>query len=162
MCEPPVAPLTSATCLTGPVSNEVFEDWVGALPEQVRHLHEYRGVTEVLDCPVRSYAGGPCREKGVWSVRVRRTFVAPMMTMLLISMGSPAVAATPPVGTCPPSFDGPLTFRQIVKKYPPPPELPDPIGALASFDKNGDGSLCVLDIPHEPINVIDNVASVPS
>lgn len=92
----------------------------------------------------------------------RRAFVAPIMTLLLLGMGSHAAGATPPVGTCPPPFDGPLTFEQIVAKYPPPPGFPDPIGALARFDKNGDRSLCVLDLPGDPINVIDNVASVPS
>ena len=78
------------------------------------------------------------------------------------AVGSHAAGATPPVGSCPPAFDGPLTFEQVVAKYPPPPGLPDPIGALARFDKNRDGSVCVLDIPGDPINVVDNIARVPS
>jgi hypothetical protein len=96
-------------------------------------------------------------------MRARRTQLVTVLALAASGAGaSGAAGATPPVGTCPPSFDGPLTFEQVVAKYPPPPGLPDPIGALARFDKNADGSVCVLDIPGDPINVIDNIARVPS
>jgi hypothetical protein len=44
--------------------------------------------------------------------------------------------------------------------FPPPPDFPDPEGALSVFDPNEDGKLCVR--PHPDgvrIIVIDNVAS---
>ena len=71
-------------------------------------------------------------------------------------------SASPPIGTCPPAFRGPLTFAEIIHDFPPPPGFPDPEGALAGYDMNGDGSLCVLPLPGGTnINVIDNVARVP-
>jgi hypothetical protein len=36
--------------------------------------------------------------------------------------------------------------------------IPDVITALARFDRNRDGTVCVLDVPGDPINVIDNAA----
>ena len=46
--------------------------------------------------------------------------------------------------------------------WPPPPGFPDPEGALAGYDMNGDGSLCVRALPGGTnINVIDNSARVP-
>ena len=96
-------------------------------------------------------------------MRTRTTLLVTALTLAASGAGaSGAAEAKPPVGTCPPSFDGPLTFERVVAKYPPPPGVPDPIGALARFDKNGDGSVCVLDIPGDPINVVDNIARVPS
>jgi hypothetical protein len=70
----------------------------------------------------------------------------------------------PPIGGCPPVFQGPLTFEQISDMWPPPPDLPDPEGVLAAFDLNDDRLLCVMESPHGltpvgPINIIDNVAS---
>jgi hypothetical protein len=95
-------------------------------------------------------------------MKVRTTLALVMLTILLLGMGIRAAEAAPPSRSCPPSFDGPLTFEQIIAKYPPPPELEDPIAALARFDTNQDGSLCVLDLPGPPINSIDNVANAPS
>jgi hypothetical protein len=96
-------------------------------------------------------------------MRTRTTLLVTALTLAASGAGaSGAASATPPVGTCARAFDGPLTFEQVVAKYPPPPGIPDPIGALARFDKNGDGSVCVLDIPGDPINVLDNVTRVPS
>ena len=95
-------------------------------------------------------------------MRTRTTLLVTALTLAASGAGASGAGAKPPVGTCPPSFDGPLTFEQVVAKYPPPSGVPDPIGALARFDKNGDGSVCVLDIPGDPINVIDNIARVPS
>jgi hypothetical protein len=93
-------------------------------------------------------------------MKTRRAFAALMMTFLVLGTGVRAAGAKPPIGTCPPSFDGPLTFEQIIAAYPP--GTPDPIAVLAGFDKNGDRSLCVLDVPGDGVNVIDNVVRVPS
>ena len=81
--------------------------------------------------------------------------------LALLSVGtwvSPAGAKTPTRG-CPPAFIGPLTIKEVLKEFPPPPDLPDPEGAIAAFDSNGDGTVCVLPLPNGPINVIDNVSN---
>jgi hypothetical protein len=84
------------------------------------------------------------------------------LIMVVASLGiavGPAGASQPTRG-CPPAFQGPLTFAAIIEAFPPPPDFPDPEGALASFDSNGDGKLCVRGLPPgEDINVIDNVAN---
>jgi len=95
-------------------------------------------------------------------MKSRRTFATLMMTFLVLGMGVHTAGATPPVGTCPSAFGGPLTFEQIIATYPPPPGTPDPIALLARFDLNGDRSLCVLDVPGDAVNVIDNVVRVRS
>jgi len=95
-------------------------------------------------------------------MKIRRAVAALMMTFLVLGTGVRAAVATPPIGTCPSAFDGPLTFEQIIATYPPPPGTPDPIAALAGFDLNGDRSLCVLDVPGDAVNVIDNVVRVRS
>jgi hypothetical protein len=90
-------------------------------------------------------------------------FVIAAAISSVVAASSPAHAAGPVAG-CPPAFEGPLTFAQIIDRWPPPPDFPDPEGALASYDKNGDERLCVMEPPHGPtpagpINVIDNVAA---
>jgi hypothetical protein len=95
-------------------------------------------------------------------MKTRTAFAAPIMTFLVLGTGAHAAGATPPIGNCPSAFDGPHTFEQIIATYPPPPGTPDPIALLGRFDKNGDRSLCVLDVPGDAVNVIDNVARVPS
>ena len=96
-------------------------------------------------------------------MRARTTLLVTVLAFAASGAGAGGAAgATPPVGTCPSAFDGPLTFQQVVATYPPPPGIPDPIGALARWDKNVDGRVCVLDIPGDPINVVDNIARVPS
>ena len=95
-------------------------------------------------------------------MRARTTLLVTALALAASGAGASGAGATPPVGTCPPAFDGPLTFAQVVATYPPPPGFPDPIGALARFDKNADGSVCVLDIPGDPINVVDNIARARS
>jgi hypothetical protein len=95
-------------------------------------------------------------------MKVRTNLALLVLTLLLLSMGIRAAGAVPPTRTCPPSFVGPLTLEQIVAMFPPPPHIEDPIALLARFDKNQDRSLCVLDLPGDPINAIDNVANVPS
>jgi hypothetical protein len=84
-------------------------------------------------------------------------------TMSMLFAAAPAHAAGPQAG-CPPPFQGPLTFEQIIEMWPPPPGFPDPEGALNSYDKNDDDKLCVMEPPQGPtpagpINVIDNVAA---
>jgi hypothetical protein len=71
----------------------------------------------------------------------------------------PAGASQPTRG-CPPAFLGPLTFAEIIDAFPPPPDFPDPEGALASFDSNDDGKLCVRALPPgSDINVVDNISN---
>jgi hypothetical protein len=77
------------------------------------------------------------------------------------SLGSPGGCESTD-RNCPPAFQGPHTFAEVIEMWPPPPGFPDPEGALAGYDKNGDGSLCVLPLPGgTDINVIDNSARVP-
>ena len=109
-----------------------------------------------------SSGGAGWRAEGVRYMKTRRAFASLIMTFLVLGTGVHAAGATPPIGNCPSAFDGPLTFEQIIATYPPPPGTPDPIASLAGFDKNGDRSLCVLDVPGDAVNVIDNVARVPS
>jgi hypothetical protein len=106
-------------------------------------------------------AGGARRVRRMRQMNVRRALTVLVMAFLVLGIAVRAASGSPPTRSCPPSFDGPLTFEQIVAKYPPPPHIPDPISLLAGFDNNGDGSLCVLDLPGDPINTIDNVANVP-
>jgi hypothetical protein len=87
-----------------------------------------------------------------------------VMIMVVASLGiaiGPAGASQPTRG-CPPAFQGPLTFAEIIVAFPPPPGFPDPEGALASLDSNGDGTLCVRGLPGDEINAIDNVANPPA
>jgi hypothetical protein len=88
---------------------------------------------------------------------------AAIASSLIVSLVPVAHAVDPRAG-CPPAFQGPLTFAQIIEMWPPPPGFPDPEGALAAYDMNADGMLCVMESPHGPtpagpINVIDNVAA---
>jgi hypothetical protein len=91
-------------------------------------------------------------------MRVKRASAVATMVLLLSGISLGPADARPPARSCPPPFDGPLTFEQVLVKYPPPPGFPDPISLLARFDRNGDRNVCVLDIPGDPINVVDNVA----
>jgi hypothetical protein len=91
-------------------------------------------------------------------MKVKRASAVATMVLLLFGMSLGPADAGPPTRSCPKPFDGPLTFEQVVAKYPPPPGIPDPIALLARFDRNGDRNVCVLDIPGDPINVIDNIA----
>jgi len=91
-----------------------------------------------------------------------RLLAVVVLVSLPLSLWVLPAAATPPIGNCPPAFHGPHTFAEIIEMWPPPPGFPDPEGALAGYDKNGDGSLCVLPLPGGTnINVIDNSARVP-
>jgi hypothetical protein len=106
---------------------------------------------------------GPPHREGRLDVRARRLFLAGLIACLPIAgVVGPATAATPARG-CPRAFDGPLTFTELIAKYPPPPELPieDVLAALDSLDTNDDDMLCVLGLPGDEINAIDNVANVP-
>jgi hypothetical protein len=95
-------------------------------------------------------------------MNARRLLAVVALTSLPLSLSVLPAAARPPIGNCPPAFQGPHTFAEIIEMWPPPPGFPDPEGALAGFDLNADGSLCVR--PHPggiEINVIDNTARVP-
>ncbi len=91
-----------------------------------------------------------------------RVLAVVALVSLPLSFSVLPAGARPPIGNCPPAFFGPHTFAEIIEMWPPPPGFPDPEGALAGYDKNGDGSLCVRALPNgTDINVIDNSARVP-
>jgi hypothetical protein len=93
-----------------------------------------------------------------------RSLAVVVLVSLPLSLSVLPAGARPPIGNCPPAFQGPLTFQELIERWPPPPDLPDPIGVLNSFDKNDDDMLCVMeavDAAPSPINVIDNSARVP-
>jgi hypothetical protein len=97
------------------------------------------------------------------SMKASRLLLASIIACLLIfGSVSPAAAKQPKRG-CPPPFEGPLTFTELLADFPPPPEIPldDILAALDSFDANDDGLLCVFGLPGDEINAIDNVANVP-
>ena len=95
-------------------------------------------------------------------MKTRRLVLASIIACLPIAAAVTRAGAIPPTRGCPPPFVGPLTFAEIIQMFPPPPDLPDPEGVLASFDLNGDGRLCVQALPPgEDINVIDNIANQP-
>ena len=81
-----------------------------------------------------------------------------MVTLVLVGGLVAPVSAKAPARGCPTAFTGPLTIAQVLVAFPPPMGLPDPEGAIASYDSNGDGTVCVFPLPNGPINVIDNVA----
>ena len=77
----------------------------------------------------------------------------------LVLVAHPA-SASPPTGACPPAFQGPFTFAEIIATWPPGPDVTDPEGILASYDMNADRRLCVR--PAQPqsgvsILVVDNL-----
>lgn len=92
-----------------------------------------------------------------------KSFVVALSVSSILGLWVPTAHAAGPQGGCPPTFQGPLTFAQIIEMWPPPPDFPDPEGALAALDRNGDKALCVMEAvpqnPAGPINVIDNVAA---
>jgi hypothetical protein len=84
-----------------------------------------------------------------------------LVAALPLSLVAVPAGAAPPLGSCPPAFNGPLTFAQVVEMWPPPPGV-DPTAALAFYDKNADGTVCVRPFPDGVrINVIDNAANLP-
>ena len=91
-------------------------------------------------------------------MRTRLLAVAVLAVVSVAIWVAPAGAKTPTRG-CPTSFIGPLTIKEVLKEFPPPPDLQDPESAIAAFDSNGDGTVCVLPLPNGPINVIDNVSN---
>jgi len=96
-------------------------------------------------------------------MKMRRLVLLPILTCLpLVGAIGPAGAA-PPARDCPPPFVGPLEFDEILSEFPPPPGIPieDILATFDFYDKNEDESLCVLDIPGPPINLVDNIAAVP-
>jgi hypothetical protein len=93
-------------------------------------------------------------------MRLKALFIA-VVTASSLLLGTGVADAKKPARGCPPAFFGPVTFAELIERWPPPPELPDPEGVLAGFDNNGDGLLCVMELPDNgsgPINVIDNTA----
>jgi hypothetical protein len=92
----------------------------------------------------------------------RMILVLTMASLPVAAAVSPAGAAQPTRG-CPPAFQGPWTFQQVLDAFPPPPEIPieDILAAFDAYDANDDGHLCVIGLPTGAINVVDNVSNVP-
>jgi hypothetical protein len=73
-----------------------------------------------------------------------------------IGLTGAAASAKPQVGGCGTGFGEPLSIAEIIEAFPPPPDFPDPEGALRAFDVNGDDHLCVKPQPQGRIIVVDN------
>ena len=86
---------------------------------------------------------------------MKRLIVAACAACLSIAFMAGPSSAVQKLG-CAPPFDGPLTIGQVLVKYPPPPQVEDPYGAVASYDKNGDLKVCVLPLPPGSVNIVDN------
>ncbi len=98
-----------------------------------------------------------------WGLSMRVTRVLALTVMVFVPLGLSVgqAGASPPIGVCPPPFQGPLTYQQVINTWPPPPGV-DPIPVLVFYDKNADGKVCVKPLPKDgAINVIDNAARVP-
>ncbi len=94
----------------------------------------------------------------------KRLFLVAAIASSVVVGSVPVAHAAGPSAGCPPAFQGPLTFAEIMDRWPPPPDLPDPEGVLVGFDINDDRMLCVMETPEAgmvpaPINVIDNFAA---
>lgn len=93
----------------------------------------------------------------------RTTARAAALALISVAViGLPANAGSP-VASCPPAFQGPLTFGEILDAYPPSGEY-DPIPILEAYDRNNDNKLCVLELPEAFgfNNLIDNSATLRS
>jgi hypothetical protein len=95
-------------------------------------------------------------------MKTRRLLLVSILACLPLGLVTTPAGAVPPTADCPPAFDGPSSFEQILIDHPPPPDVPleDIIAILDFFDKNGDEMLCVL-VPPPGIVLIDNNASIP-
>jgi len=96
-------------------------------------------------------------------MKIRRLVVASMVASLPIVATVTPAGAIKPARFCPPPFQGPLTFQQVVDEFPPPPELPPDVvqAILDGIDMNHDGMLCAKGLPHAE-DFIDNVANNPN
>jgi hypothetical protein len=91
-------------------------------------------------------------------MKVRALLVGVLVAGGIAAFSAPATAK-PPVGGCGDGFLGPLTFAQIIQQFPPPPDFPDPEGALNAFDANDDDMLCAKGHPDgQRLIVVDNNA----
>jgi hypothetical protein len=83
---------------------------------------------------------------GHWSRRVSGAFAA---ALLAASIGAAPVAATPPDGTCPPSFTS-ATYEEMFETFP---EVPERFGeevmlaVLIGYDNNANGVICWIAHP---------------
>lgn len=96
-------------------------------------------------------------------MKVHRLLLVSILACLPLAGAITPAVAEPPIGDCPPAFEGPTSFEQILIDFPPPPDLPleDVLATLDFFDKNDDRMLCVLDVPAPGINLVDNNATIP-
>ena len=75
-----------------------------------------------------------------------------------IGVTGAGATAKPQVGGCGTGFGEPLSIAEVIEQFPPPPDFPDPEGALRAIDANGDDHLCVKPQPQGRIIVVDNRA----
>jgi hypothetical protein len=101
-------------------------------------------------------------------MKTRRLVMASIVACLPIAVAVTPAGAIPPPGVpparfCPPPYQGPLTFQQVVDAFPPPAELPpEQVQAiLDTIDMNNDGKLCAKALPDSE-NFVDNVANKPN
>ncbi len=102
-------------------------------------------------------------------MRASRPLWASLVTVILsaAALAGPASAGRPIAG-CPPGFiDGAFTLQAALEyKAPLPPEAFEYFsGYFAATDKNGDGLVCMKDLPDTPgippsvTQLMDNVAN---
>jgi hypothetical protein len=96
-------------------------------------------------------------------MKTRRLVVASIVACLPIAAAVTPAGAIKPARFCPPPYQGPLTFQQVVVEFPPPPDLPPDVvqAILDTIDTNNDGMLCAKGLPHAE-NFVDNVANNPN
>lgn len=96
-------------------------------------------------------------------MKIGRLVMASIVASLAIGATVTPAGAVKPDRLCPPAFEGPLTFQQVVDEFPPPPELPPDVvqAILDGIDMNNDGMLCAKGLPHAE-DFIDNVANNPN
>jgi hypothetical protein len=82
------------------------------------------------------------------------------LALLFVAVFALPARGGSPVASCPPAFQGPLTFDETLDAYPPSGEY-DPMPILEAYDQNNDDKLCVLELPEAFgfNSLIDNVAT---
>jgi hypothetical protein len=103
---------------------------------------------------------------------MRRVVVMTIVLVALLAVAAGPVAAKKPIRGCPnPSFDQMAMeeFRELSLEVGVPAELlftPEWEAGWDAYDRNGDGALCVKDLPDTPgtldgwiFNVVDNTSN---
>ena len=85
-----------------------------------------------------------------------RILVVSALVVAGIGFTGGAASAKHAPGGCGTGFGDPLTIAEVIEAFPPPPDFPEPEGALRAFDLNGDGYLCAKGQPQGHVIVVDN------